>query len=160
VEAISIPRREDNAEALELSRRGIRQAASVALDPRLIADEENVIHAEVTSLMTAIEELGKGSHARGAIMALQAGWIDVPFSPSSYNSGGLISARDCDGAIRIWNAERFPFPTKVIDFHKERMNQRMTLERRSRMAELIQSDLVRISRCDFLRWPLDGIYVS
>ena len=94
-----------------------------------------------------------------AIRAFQEGVLDIPFAPSRYNRNQLVTARDCDGAVRFTNPERLPFDDEVRDFHLERIQHRMTQERRTRISELVGADLTRIWQGDFVTWPLDGTYV-
>ena len=88
------------------------------------------------------------------------GILDIPFAPSQYNRNQLLTARDCDGAIRFSNPERMPFDAETADFHRERIQARMTAERRTKVSQLIGNDLTRIWKGDFLTWPLDGTYVT
>jgi methylaspartate mutase epsilon subunit len=110
--------------------------------------------------MTAIESLGNGSVARGAIRAFQKGILDIPFSPSRYNRNQLITARDCDGAIRFVNPEVLPFDEPTREYHLDRMHRRMVQERLTKTSEIIDRDLTRIWKGDYVGWPLDGRYVS
>ena len=104
-------------------------------------------------------ERRNGSMARGAIKAFQNGLLDVPFSPSLYNRNEIITARDCDGAVRFVNPELLPFDDQIIEYHKEKIHRRMVMERRTKSSELIEQDLTRIWKGDYVRWPLDGLYV-
>jgi methylaspartate mutase epsilon subunit len=159
VESIQIPTKEDNAEALQLTRAGVADAAQTTVDRTVVASEQAVIEREVVALMQAIEELGCGSVARGAIRAFQDGILDIPFSPSRYNRNRVITARDCDGAIRFVNPELLPFDAEIVEHHRERIHRRMVAERVTKTAEMIERDLTRVWKNDFLRWPLDGVYV-
>lgn len=159
VESYGIPSKEDNGEALHLTRQGIEQAASTPIDHKLLTTETEQLYRQVCAVMTRIEELGQGSVARGAMLAFQEGVLDIQFSPSVYNSGRLLSARDCNGAIRFLNPERLPFDDQTRDFHLEKISRRKTIERLSRNAQILAQDLTRIGKDDFVRWPLDGTYV-
>ena len=160
VESIHIPAKEDNAEGLALTYDGVKAAKDVPVDSGRVLREKRLLEREVHAMMHAIEILGGGSLARGAIRAFQEGMLDVPFSPSRYNRNLLMTVKDCDGAIRFVNPERLPFPEEVKDFHRERISYRMAMERTSRIHELLERDLTRIWRNDFKSWPLDGNYVT
>lgn len=159
VESHHIPTREDNARGLQLTRQGLLTAKDELVNQVLVDREMLLLEREVRAMMTAIEKLGRGSVARGAIKAFEKGILDVPFSPSMYNKNSLITAKDCDGAIRFVNPEQLPFENDMIDFHKEKIHQRMTAERARRTFEILEKDLTRIWKNDFLKWPLDGNYV-
>lgn len=110
--------------------------------------------------MGVVEKLGQGSIARGALRAFQDGILDVPFSPSIYNRNRLLTAKDRDGAIRFVNPEIMPFDNQMCDIHREKIQERMVLDRATRIYELLEKDLTRIWKNDFKQWPLDGIYLS
>jgi len=160
VESYKIPSKEDNGQALELTRTGIDQASQVKLDRTALEAEISLLKCQVDAVMKRIGELGQGSLARGAILAFQAGILDIPFSPSLYNRGQLLTVRDCDGAVRFVNPEVMPFDDTIKDFHLEKISRRKTRERLSRDSQLMAQDLTRIGKNDFARWPLDGIYVA
>jgi methylaspartate mutase epsilon subunit len=159
VESHHIPSKEDNAEGLALTHTGLLRAGDENIDWEIINREMVVLEKEVSAIMETIEDLGNGSIARGAIRAFREGILDIPFSPSIYNKNRLITARDCDGAIRFVNPEVLPFEEAVIDFHKEKIHQRMKRERVFKTHEILGKDLTRIWKSDFIRWPLDGHYV-
>lgn len=159
VESVMIPTKEDNADGVRLTHDGIRKSGDTTPDWNLIQKEAKILEREVAAIMGRIEELGKGSLARGAILAFEEGTLDIPFSPSLYNRNRLITARDCDGAIRFVNPEILPFEREIQEFHKGKIQERMIRERKSRSFELIEDDLMRIWRNEFKEWPLDGHYV-
>lgn len=159
VESMNIPTRQDNARGLYLTRQGLGMAMDEPLDTEQVNKEIMLLDREVRALMAEIEKLGRGSLARGAIKAFEKGVLDIPFSPSIYNKNSLLTAKDRDGAIRFVNPELLPFDNDIIDFHKEQVHQRMTAERSHRVFELLEKDLTRILKNDYLRWPLNGHYV-
>lgn len=160
VESYKIPSKEDNGEALEITRNGIQQAAGVRVDDTKLKGEIARLQRQVEAVMTRIEQLGQGSVARGAILAFQSGLLDIPFSPSVYNRNKLITARDCDGAIRFVNPQSLPFDSSLIDFHLGKIEERKTRERITRDSHLLAKDLTRIGKNEFSFWPLDGTYVA
>jgi len=159
VESIHIPTRHDNAEGLDLNREGIEKAFDTSYDRTKVDHEVRVLERQVHAVMGKIEELGRGSIARGAMRAFQEGILDVAFSPSIYNRGRLLTARDKDGAIRFVNPEVMPFENQLCDFHREKIQERMVLDRATRIYELLEKDLTRIWKNDFKVWPLDGTYL-
>jgi methylaspartate mutase epsilon subunit len=163
VESYHIPTKEDNSEGLRLTHKGIQIASTNAhllINREMVNREMKLLESEVISIMETIENLGDGSMAKGAIKAFEKGFLDIPFSPSDFNRNQLITAKDCNGAIRFVNPEVLPFKNKIIDFHKEKIHQRMTRERSSGMFKIIEKDLTRIMKNDCIKWPLDGHYVN
>ena len=159
VESIHIPSKEDNAEGLRLTHTGLRMAMDEKINHTVVNREMVLLEREVTAIMTAIEELGRGSVARGAMRAFEEGILDIPFSPSRYNKKRLITAKDCDGAVRFVNPELLPFADDIVDFHKEKIHQRMTRDRTGKVYKILDRDLTRIWKNDYIRWPLDEHYV-
>jgi methylaspartate mutase epsilon subunit len=160
VESIHIPFKEDNARGLDLTQLGVAKVAEVRPETGKVQDEMAMLERQVTSIMNVIEVLGQGSLARGIIKAFEEGILDIPFSPSVYNRNELITARDVGGAIRYVNPETLPFDEDIVEFHKEKIDWRMTEERLSRTSQVIEKDLTRIWKNDCKGWPLDGHYVS
>lgn len=160
VESHHIPTRQDNAEGLKLTYTGLLTASDTPVDHNRIKLETDILEREVQAIMTTIEELGKGSIARGTLKAFEKGILDIPFSPSVYNQNSLITARDTTGAIRFVNPERLPFDTQLIDFHKEKIQKRMIGERAVKTYEILERDLTRVWKNDIMQWPLDGTYLN
>jgi glutamate mutase epsilon subunit len=77
-----------------------------------------------------------------------------------FNRNELLTARDCDGAIRFINPERMPFDESIRDFHLGQIDRRKTRERLHRDSQLMARDLTRIGKNDFAFWPLDGVYIT
>ena len=144
VESIHIPTKENNAEALALTKDGIMKAKDISMDFDIVQKEMQLLENQVFSIMTSIEKKGQGSIARGVIKAFESGILDIPFSPSIFNKGKLVGARDCDGAIRFVNPENLPFSAQVKDFHKEKISQRMAQQRITKTHQILESDLTRI----------------
>jgi methylaspartate mutase epsilon subunit len=159
VEAHHIPAKEDNGRSLQLIKQGMKDHQRFQVDADALARETEIIERQVTSIMSAIEKMGQGSMARGAMCAFDKGILDIIFSPSKYNKGKLLTARDKHGAIRFVNPEGLPFPKDIIDFHLEAIQQRKTAERENRMFKIIENDLTRVWKNDFLHWPLDTCYI-
>ncbi|OPX98542.1 MAG: Methylaspartate mutase E chain [Syntrophorhabdus sp. PtaB.Bin006] len=159
VESVHIPSKEDNARGLALTIEGIRAAKDTNVDWESVQFEKQLIEREVLELMRQIEMLGQGSLARGAIRAFRDGILDIPFSPSAFNQNQLITLKDCNGAVRFSNPERLCLSEPLVEFHKTKVQERMTAERASRIYELLEKDLTRVWKNDFALWPLDGHYV-
>lgn len=159
VEAHHIPGKEDNADCLKLIRKGLPMAKEIVVDGVKLQAEMRLLEREVRALIQAVENLGDGSVARGTIRAFAEGILDIPFSPSPYNRNRLITARDKDGAIRFVNPDHFPFDEDIVDFHRKKIHDRMTAERTGRMFEILEKDLTRIWKNDYIKWPLDGHYL-
>jgi len=159
VESVHIPSKEDNAEGLHLTHEGLKKSKDTCIDWAAVIKEAEILEREVHSLMEYLINTGNGSVAKGILGAFQNGIMDIPFSPSIYNPGRLITIKDCDGAVRFVNPKDMPFRDDIKDFHAAKVYERMTAQRVSKISEMIESDLTRIWKNDYLRWPLDGHYL-
>ncbi|WP_217606514.1 methylaspartate mutase subunit E [Chitinophaga sp. GbtcB8] len=159
VEAIRIPDRFDNAKAVKLSKQGALTAHHSMVDKEKLKIEKQLIRSEVKQIMDAVMQLSNGSIAKGAIKAIEAGILDIPWSPSIYNKGKVVGVRDIDGAVRFYDFGNLPFDEKTKDFHREKVVIRKNMERDSSIFSLLEKDLSRIWQNDYKTWPLDGTYV-
>ncbi|HHI03324.1 MAG TPA: hypothetical protein ENL22_07380, partial [candidate division Zixibacteria bacterium] len=139
---------------------GFDKAADMTIDWPTIDLEIRILEKQVLAMMSYIELLGAGSLAKGALKAFHQGVLDIPFSPSRYNCNVLMTARDINGAIRFINPENLPFDDETKEFHENKIHQRKVQERITKITDLLEQDLTRIWKNDYLRWPLDGNYIT
>ena len=159
MEAINIPDRFDNAKAVKLCKLGVLAAANVRVNPETVKAEKKLIWSEVKQIMDWIIEAGERSIARGAILAIEKGIIDIPWSPNRYNAGKVVAIRDINGAVRFDDFGNLPFTTQVREIHKEKVHVRKLMERESSIFSLLEKDLSRIWKNDYAEWPLDNCYI-
>ena len=160
VEAFRIPVATENARGLGIAQKGIRAAPVRSDNLPAVNFEKELLELEVTQIMDRIEQLGNSSIARGAISALQEGFLDIPFSPNVHNRNEVVTFRDRSGAIRYADCGQLPFNSYLKDFHQARKEERMTLERDTKLFSLVEKDLSRIWKNDYHAWPLDNHYVE
>ena len=158
VEALRIPAITDNMRGVQLAMRGVMDAAGVLIDEQRIAEEADIIRGEVEDILDSILFCGHGSFTKGVVEAFRRGFLDIPFAPSIYNQGAVMTARDVDGAIRFVSTGNLQFRRELHQFHRERIQNRLRAE--SLMSEkqsyiLVERDVLRIPRGEYERWPLD-----
>ncbi len=121
-EARGLPTPEENVEGLRATRMGIYLARTVKLRdlPEYLREKE-LLEIEVRSIVDKILEVGDGDIAIGTVRALNAGIIDVPWSPNRDCKSALMPARDGDGYLRLVDTGNLPFPKEVRDFHQQRL---------------------------------------
>ena len=78
--------------------------------------------------------------------AVEAGVIDIPFAPSRFNKNKMLPARDHEGAIRILEVGNLPFTKELIDFHREKIEQRGKAEGRKPAFQMVIDDVYAISK--------------
>lgn len=146
-EAMGVPTKEANAAGL----RATKQVISMLKDqdftniPAVVAETE-MIMAEMRCILDKVEELGKGDYAVGTIAAFEAGVLDVPFAPSKFNAGKVMPARDNSGAIRILDIGNLPFSKEIVDFHKQKLAERATFEKRPVSFQMVIDDVYAIGK--------------
>lgn len=158
VEAFKIPTMRDNLEGLQLNFAGISEAPERTLNEQLIAKECEIIEREVWAIVEGVIQCGKGNVASGIVKAFQTGVLDIPFAPSVHNRGEVMTARDCDGAVRFLRPGKLPLDSSLKQFHRDKMNDRRRLE--GLLVEgrndnvLVERDVLRIARGQYDSWPL------
>ena len=146
-EAMGVPTKEANAAGL----RATKQVVSMLKDqdfreiPAVIAESE-IIMAEMHCILDKVVELGNGDWAVGAVAAFEAGVLDVPFAPSRFNAGKVMPARDNEGAIRLLEVGNLPFTQGLIDFHREKLEQRARFEKRVVSFQMVIDDVYAIGK--------------
>ena len=111
-----------------------------------LEQEKEVIRRETRAIVDKCFELGDGDIAVGAVRAVKAGVIDIPFAPSRFNAGKMLPARDNNGAIRILNVGNLPFTQEMKDFNAEMINERARAEKRSASFQMVTDDVYAISK--------------
>lgn len=153
-EAVRIPVVGDNAQALALAAWGVEHAdhSAYVLD----SAEAARIEASVRALLQAVLSLSPGDLGACVEQAFARGYLDVPFSPSRFNAGRMVSARDLTGAVRILDPGDMPLPADITAFETERLNERLAVAgvRRSEAWRLVADDVLRTNR-QRTAWPLD-----
>lgn len=146
-EAMGVPTKEANAAGL----RATKQLVSMLQDqdfrtiPAVIA-ESDIIIKEMHCILNKVEELGKGDYVLGAIAAFEAGVIDIPFAPSRFNAGKVMPARDNTGAVRLLDAGNLPFTQDLLDFHRQKLEERAKYEKRAVSFQMVIDDIYAIGK--------------
>ncbi|KGN78976.1 glutamate mutase [Porphyromonadaceae bacterium COT-184 OH4590] len=153
-EAMGVPTKEANAAGL----RATKQVISMLKDqdftniPAVIAESE-IIAKEMKCILDKVEELGRGDYALGTIAAFEAGVIDIPFAPSKYNAGKVMPARDNQGAVRLLDTGNLPFTKDIIDFHKQKLEERAHFENRPVSFQMVIDDVYAIGQGNLVGRP-------
>ena len=121
-EAIGLPTPEENAEGLRATRMGIYLARRVSLrELPEFRQEKAILETEVRAIVDKLLEAGEGDVALGTQRALQAGLLDVPWSPNRECRSALMPARDADGYLRLVDMGELPFPAEIRSYHRDRL---------------------------------------
>jgi methylaspartate mutase epsilon subunit len=153
-EASGVPTMEANRAGLQATRQMINMIGDQNhLNTDDIELEIAVIEREVHAVMDKVIALGAGDIARGAVLAFEAGVIDIPFAPSCNNAGRLTPIRDNTGAIRIFNPGNVPLPDEVLGFHRDKIAERAVVEGRDASFRMVVDDVRAISASNLIGRP-------
>lgn len=145
-EAIGVPTKEANAEGLRCTHQIISMLDDQFLNTYSLKDEKVIISAETRAVVDTCFTLGKGDIGLGAIRAVEAGVLDIPFAPSAYNAGKMLPARDNEGAIRLFEVGNVPLPPEIRDFHRDKIQERANYEKRKASFQMVIDDVYAISK--------------
>lgn len=106
-----------------------------------VENEKNMILKEATLIIEKVIELGDGDIALGCIKALDLGVIDHPFSSSFYTAGKVLPTRDIHGRVRYLDCGNLPFTKEIIEYHREKVNERRKTEHLEKDYMLMLQDI-------------------
>ena len=145
-EAVGIPTMEANAEGLRCTKQVVNMLYEQTLQDKNLAIEEEIIRLETRAIVDKCFELGQGDIALGTCRGVEAGVVDVPFAPCRVNAGLMLPCRDNNGAIRILEMGNLPFTKEIIDFHKEKIEERAKAEGRAASFQMVVDDVYAIGK--------------
>ncbi|MBT7943717.1 MAG: methylaspartate mutase subunit E, partial [Alphaproteobacteria bacterium] len=151
-EAYGIPTPAANAEGLRTTRMAVYMARHIRLDelPEFKA-EADLIRRETRAILDRVLEMGDGDAAIGTVKALEAGALDIPWSPNRFVQSRVMPARDADGYLRIYDPGNMVFAADVAEIHTERLKKRAEAEGVAYDHNLAVSSVYEISE------PLDRL---
>lgn len=146
-EAEGIPTKDANAEGVKATRMAISLLRQVRLpeNPSFLQEKE-MIKKEARSILNKTLELGEGDAAQGAVRAIQAGVLDIPWAPNKYVAGRVIPVRDASGAIRYLEHANLPFDSEILEYHREKIMEREDRDGRKVDYEAAFHDVTEVSR--------------
>jgi methylaspartate mutase epsilon subunit len=149
-EAFGIPTPKANAEGLRTTRMAVYLARRIRLDGLAEFErEKDLIRREVRAIVDRVLELGDGDAALGTVRSIEAGVLDVPWSPNRFVKSRVLPARDADGYLRILDPGEVPLPAEVRGFHEDKLRRRAAAEGRAFDHDLAVTSVYEISE------PLD-----
>ena len=145
-EAAGVPTKEANAQGLRCTKQLTNMLVDQVTVGSRLEHEKEVIKAETRCIMDKVIALGHGDIILGAIAAINAGVIDIPFGPAKCNAGIMLPARDNGGAVRILEVGNLPFTDDLKKFHKEKLAERGKAENREVSFQMVIDDVYAISK--------------
>lgn len=145
-EAVGVPTMEANAEGLRCTKQTISLLQDQELHTSNLDMEKAIVKGETTCIVDKCLELGVGDIAVGAIRAVKAGVLDIPFAPSRHNAGRMLPARDIEGAVRFLELGDVPLNKELADFNREKIEFRAKMEKRKPSFQMVIDDVYAISK--------------
>lgn len=145
-EAVGIPTMEANAEGLRCTKQVVNMLADQTFSDERLDAEKEIIRMETRAIVDKCFELGNGDIAIGVCRGVSAGVLDVPFAPCRANAGVMLPCRDNNGAVRILKTGNLPFSKELIDFHKEKIEERANAEKRKASFQMVIDDVYAIGK--------------
>ncbi|MGM0411056.1 MAG: methylaspartate mutase subunit E [Bacillota bacterium] len=146
-EALGRAQKEDIVAGLKSTKHTILMLAGQSIeDSEILEKEKKMQKREVEEILNRVFELGEGDLVKGVIAAFKEGVLDIPFSPSKYNKGEMVPARDINGAVRYLNFGNLPFSKEVKKFHQEKMKKRAEKENREVDFQMAIDDIYEIGK--------------
>ncbi|WP_409471655.1 methylaspartate mutase subunit E [Streptomyces sp. HC307] len=152
-EAVRIPSLEDNVESLSLVRDLCRSPRVSAGPGEQVLFEQEMIMAETRAIVDSALVAAGHDIGQAAVLAVERGWVDVPFSPSRWNAGAALPLRDRREAVRFVDTGGLPFPDDIKAFHRNAVAARLRQDNDDVVA-LLERDLSSTARGEFDDWPL------
>lgn len=153
-EALGVPTKEVNAQGI----RTTKQVLSMLQDQsypenKQLALEREIIKQETRQILDKTLELGNGDWAIGTVRAFEAGVIDIPFAPSTFNAGRTMPARDNEGAVRFLSWGNLPFNKEIQEFHRAKLEERGKAEKRTPSFQMVIDDIYAIGQGKLIGRP-------
>jgi methylaspartate mutase epsilon subunit len=147
-EAKGIPTKEDTAYTFRSVRimENLIKAQEIAVDPKALAVEEQIVEQEVRSIFDKVLEFGDGDVVPGTIQAVKSGVMDNPFATNPTSPCKVMGIKDAEGAIRYLNHGHLPFTPEIIGFHKDKIAQREKEKGQRLNYDTLVSDLLAVSK--------------
>lgn len=157
-EAVGIPTKEANAQGIRTTKITLNMLSGQRMPmSKELEQEIDIIKKETKCMMDKIFELGSGDLAVGSVKGFAGGVIDIPFAPSKYNFGKLMPARDNEGAVRYLIPGNVPFTKDIIDFNREKLDQRAKFEKREANFKMTVDDIYAVSKGNLIGRPQSEI---
>jgi methylaspartate mutase epsilon subunit len=119
-EAFGIPTKESNAESVQQSKYLINMLKGLPIVKD--KEEEYILESEVDEIMDKILNNQAATLWRKIYNSIKKGYIDIPFSPHVINNNRLVTVRDNNNNIRIYNGGNLPLSDKFLNFERSKLN--------------------------------------
>lgn len=147
-EAKAIPTKEDIAYTFRTAKviQNFLQSQKISVDEKELELEADMQEKETNCILDRVLEFGDGDILSGAEKAIRAGVLDNPFAANRAAAGKVMGIKDSQGAIRYLRSGNLPFTKEILDYHKEKIEERERKMGRKISYETLIDDLLAVSR--------------
>ncbi len=118
-EAYGIPTKEENGDAVSKVQYTLRILQGL---PQISdKEEEENLTNQVEEILEAVFNDPADSLWRKVFNSIKNGYIDIPFSPHIINNNKVITVRDPNGHIRVYDKGNLPLSKKSFEFDKNKI---------------------------------------
>jgi len=119
-EAYGIPTKEENAQAVSKVQYTLRVLQGIPF----ISDkeEEENLELQVREILEAVFNDPADTLWRKVFNSIKRGYIDIPFSPHIINANKVITVRDKEGHIRVYDKGDLPLSKKSFEFDRKKIS--------------------------------------
>jgi methylaspartate mutase epsilon subunit len=119
-EAFGIPTKESNAESVQQAKYIVGILAGI---PSINNEgEESALESAVDEIIGVVLNDKASTLWRKVFNSVKKGYIDIPFSPHIINNNRLVTLRDKNNNIRIYNKGNLPLSTRFEKFEKNQLD--------------------------------------
>jgi methylaspartate mutase epsilon subunit len=155
-EGRQIPRKENNA----ASHRYVRMILNMLKDQEIdMLDDKDVkielalVERETRAIVERVLDLGNGDIIAGSVRAVEAGVLDQPFATTQRTLSKVLCVRDARGAVRYLDHGNLPFTKDIVDFHKDKIEERSRKEGRKIGYDALIGDIFAPSQGSLISKP-------
>jgi methylaspartate mutase epsilon subunit len=134
-EAFGIPTKESNSESVHQAKYIVDTLVGIPSISNI--EEELILEEEVNEIMDAVLNDKASTLWRKVFNSIKKGYIDIPFSPHVINNNKLVTLRDKNNNIRIYNKGNLPISAKLEKFEKKQLNK----DSKVKIVDLIMKDI-------------------
>ena len=154
-EAAGVPSKEANSVSYRSAKwiYDVVREQNIEIDIKGVDIEEDITEREVRAIMDKVLDLGDGDVVEGTCKAVEAGFMDSPWSPNLTIKDKVLGVRDANGACRYLEFGNLPFSEDIKDFHRAKIAEREKKEGKKADFHTTVRDLWTLSKGKIVGLP-------
>ncbi len=141
-EAVGIPTEESHVVTYEAAKWffNVIRGQGIEFEIKEIDEEAEIAEIEIRAILDRLLEIGDGDIIVGCLKGVETGVIDSCFSPNKQVRDLVVGVKDSRGAIRYKDFGNLPLPPEVKEFHRAKVAERESAEKRKMDYDVIVQD--------------------